>query len=312
MIYRIASAPAKGKGLVGVYPEWENGGTGTKDKQFLEQQTDFSMLFTRNYCGQFVKRIERQLLQFGRYIDIVCGWEPEKLRMLFLPFNPSIEVLRLSAMHFNTFDLISTVRNECARFPPEKKYDIFFSMSQRPDNLKQVDLLCGILSRIQQPTHIIGFGRLSDTTLIEIRKNKNVSFYWCGKAKVTDTGQRLNFLTELAKSRCLLVTSRVEGYCRLMGEALLLGVPILLDGEILCENWLHLNADNCRMFTEAAFDICLKDILSRAWNFTPPVYEDGNKLLQSFFKDFLHRRGLPLPETWFPLKYGALTDQRVL
>jgi len=53
----------------------------------------------------------------------------------------------------------------------------------------------------------------------------------------------------------------------------------------------------------------LKDMLSRHWEFTPPDYEDGNRLLKRLFIDFLSRRGLPEPVTWYPLQYGARNDK---
>lgn len=313
MIYRIATPPANGKGLVGVYPEWptKEADGESQDLKILEQQQDFSLLFCRNYSGQFVRRIEKRLLQYGRFVDIVCGWEPERLRLLFLSFNREVEAVQLSAMHFNTFDLIARARRECVDVPQEKKHDIFFAVSQRPDNLKQADLLAGILAKIRRPVNVVGFGRLEDPLLSRIRENKNIHFSWQGKAAVTDPVQRWDFLTRLARSRCLLVTSRSEGYSRLIGEALLLGVPVLLNGEILCENWIHLNSENCRMFTAGTFEICLDDMLSREWDFIPPTYQEGNRVLKSFFEDFMRRRGLPMPETWYPLKYGALTDQPV-
>jgi hypothetical protein len=118
----------------------------------------------------------------------------------------------------------------------------------------------------------------------------------------------LSFLLDLARSRCLLVTSRVEGYCRLIGEALCLGVPVVLYAGILCENWEHLNGGNCRLFTEGLFQRCLDDVLAREWAFPPPEYADGNALLRRHLEDYMRRHGWPPPAVWHPLRYGALTD----
>lgn len=309
MIYQIAVPPKGGKGLIGIYPSWEN--DGAEDEQILIKQRDFSILFTKNYSGQFCRRIEKQLLRYGQFVDIVCGWEPEKLRMLFLPLNPSIEVFPLSAMHFNTFDLISQVQQQRTRKTKNKKHDIFFAVSDRPDRLKQVNLMVQILAKTNRPLRVVGYGRISETTQREIKRNPRLFFSWQGKAAVNDTQERLKFLTDLAQSCCLLVTSRAEGYSRLIGEALLLGVPVLLYAEILCENWPHLNSNNCRMFTEATFNSCLNDILARDWDFPPPEYPDGNRMLRKYFEDYLSCRGFPKPDIWYPLSYGGQTKHRV-
>jgi hypothetical protein len=52
-------------------------------------------------------------------------------------------------------------------------------------------------------------------------------------------------------------------------------------------------------------------MLSREWDFPSPEYPDGNWALRHYFEDYLRYRGLPRPQTWYPLRYGALTDQRV-
>jgi glycosyltransferase involved in cell wall biosynthesis len=311
MIYRIAEPPPGGKGLVGIYPAW--GDDGTQDALILERQraSHFSLLFTRNYAGQFFGRIAAPLSRYGQYVDIVCGWELERIRMFFLPLNPAVEVFPLSAMHFNTFDLIDQVREQLSTGQIAKRHDLFFAMSDRPDRLKNVKLLVQLLSKTTHPLKVVGYGRVSRAQRRAIAANPALRFSWCGKADIIDPEQRLQFLRDLAQSQCLLVTSRAEGYSRLIGEALLLRVPVLLFTEILCENWVHLNADNCRLFTVSTFEACLREVLSRDWDFSPPEYADGNQALRQCFEDYLNRRGLPVPVTWHRLGYGALPEERV-
>lgn len=309
MIYRIAEPAREGKGVVALYPGWND--DGSLDEELLKRQGDIAVLFTRNYSGEFLSRIGKPLGRYGRYIDIICGWEPEKLRMLMMTYRNDIEVLRLSAMHFNTFRLISEVRDACEKDGRPGKHDIFFAVAERIDGLKNVEMLVNLLSHISRPVSVIGYGRMTEKNLETIRENHHLSFEWRGKAAVDNADERRTFLADLARSRCLLVTSRVEGYCRLIGEALLLGVPILLYSRILCENWIHLDSGNCRLFTEDSFEECLYSMLNESWDFEPPCYEDGNKVLRSFCEDHMRRRGLPLPAVWHPLGYGALNENVV-
>ncbi len=94
MIYRIATAPPGARGLVGIFPDWD--GPGTRDAAILARRQDFAVLMTRNYSGWFLHRIQQQLANWGQHVDIICGWEPEKLAMHMLPLNPQIETLRNS------------------------------------------------------------------------------------------------------------------------------------------------------------------------------------------------------------------------
>lgn len=309
MIYRIAEPPPGGKGLVGIYPEWD--GTGDEEALILSRTRadHFSILFTRNYISHFFRRISYHLQRYGGMVDIVCGWEIEKIRMFFIPYNPAVEVFPLSAVHFNTFGLLQSIRQRVSAGQITKENDLFFAVSERPDGLKNTPLLVSLLSRTENHLKVTGYGRVNESDLEEIRGNPNLYFTWRGKASVTDPAERQAFLTDLASSRLLLVTSKAEGYSRLIGEALYLGVPVLLFADILCENWFHLNSRNCRLFIESTFEPCLKDMLSRRWEFTPPDYEDGNRLLKRLFIDFLSRRGLPEPVTWYPLQYGARNDK---
>jgi len=307
MIYRIAEPPPGGRGVVALYPSWSD--DGGPDEQILQRRRDVAVLFTRNYSGEFLSRIGKQLRRYGSYIDIICGWEPEKLRMLMKPYRDDIEVLRLSAMNFNTFGLISETARDFERGVRRRCRDIFFSVSERSDGLKNVGLLVRLLSQISAPCSVIGYGRMTEKSLSGISGNDHLRFEWRGKASVERAEERRAFLADLAGSRCLLVTSTAEGYCRLIGEALLLGVPVLLYSRILCENWLHLDVSNCRLFTEESFNDCLQSVLATEWSFRPPVYEDGNEALRSFCEDYLGRRGFPRPQTWYPLGYGALNDR---
>ena len=309
MIYRIADPAESGKGVLGVYPEWDN--DGNADARLLQRlkQRHVSVLFARNNAGVFFDRIAPALRQYGHLVDLVCGWEVERLRMFFLPLNPGVEVLPLSAMHFNTFDLLREARNQAAG--REKDFDVFFAMANRPDGLKNTELLGRLLGNAPRSLRVVGYGRLSDDVLARIAGNPHVELFWRGKAAVTDDAERLSFLLDLARSRCLLITSRVEGYCRLIGEALFLGVPVVLPAGILCDNWPHLNGTNSRLFVEALFDRCLDDVLGREWSFPPIDYAEGNQLLRQHVEAYMADRKLPLPRVWYPLRYGALTDQRL-
>ncbi len=307
MIYRIATAPPGARGLVGIFPDWD--GPGTRDAAILARRQDFAVLMTRNYSGWFLHRIQQQLANWGQHVDIICGWEPEKLAMHMLPLNPQIETLRMSAIHFDTFELLQRAREESSGQPA--RHDLFFAVARRPDELKQADLLVQLLEQVERPLRVAGYGRLPEQDLERIQGNPRVHFEWRGKASVADPHERLAFLTELARSRCLLMTSRVEGYARLVGEALFLGVPVLLNGLVLCENWSHLHRGNCRLFTPATFSRCLDEMLGSEWRFDPPAYEDGAQLLRRFFEDYLERRGLPQATTWHPLHFAGLNDLEV-
>ena len=308
MIYRIATAASGGRGLVGVYPEWGDSGAESARILAASRHQDLAILFTRNHPAHFAERIVAQLLQYGRYIDIVCGWELRQLRMIFGLFNPDVETLRLSAMNFNHFALLDEVRRETSR-SPEGDHDIFFAASERPDELKNCRLLARLLGGLDRHVRVVGYGRLEEATLASIRSNRRISFDWRGKSKVTDPVARRAFLTTMAQSRSVLVTSRVEGYCRLIGEALLLSVPILLPATLQCENWIHLHPDNCRLYHPATFALALENILARTWRFDPPSFEDGNERLQEFVMDYLARRGMPQPAMWQTLGYGAFPSR---
>ena len=307
MIFKIAEPPSGGKGLLGIYPDWE--GSGIEEASILRTAREryCALLFTRNYFFQFFQRIAPQLEQYGSLVDIVCGWDVEKICMFYAAYNPQIEVFPISAMHFNTFDLLQDVRNQ-AQSQPQKTSDVFFALSDRPDRLKNKALLVDLLSGNRCPLIVTGYGRLDDADLARITANPSIQLNWREKAQVTDQEQRLTFLQNLARSRCLLVTSTMEGYARLIGEALYLGVPILLNAGICCENWVHLNKDNCLLFTADTFDACLARMLSREWHFTAPVFPDGNTLLQEYFTSYLARQNLPAPTIWYPLGFGARND----
>ena len=310
MMYRIAEPAPGGRGVLGIFPEWGNDGGDDARILHARRDRDISVLFTRNYSGQFIGRIGPQLLKYGSRVDVACGWETEKLRLLLLPLNPAIEFFRLSAMNFNSFDQISSVRQQ-SRLASVKEHDIFFAASHRPDGLKNVTLLNHVLTRSARRLRVVGYGRLSESQRSALVDSPHLDFHWRGKSAVDDPRQRRAFLTDLVRSRCLLVASRAEGYCRLIGEALLLGVPVLLYAEVLCENWVHLDAGNCRMFTEATFDHCLDEMLSRSWEFQPPVFADGNAELRRLLEEYFARRCLALPLTWYPLGFGAFTDRRI-
>lgn len=304
MIYRIADPPVNGKGLIGVYPSWNE--DGQNDAQILAgtRHFHFSMLFMRNHFAHFFSRIADQLKLYGSLIDIVCGWDVEKIKMFFLPINPHVEVFPFSAINFSLEPTIRTPGEKRSA----KETDLFFAVSDRPDNLKQANLLVEILSQTKHRLRVVGYGRLTSQQLACIESNPNLDFNWYGKAAVNNPEQRVMFLTRLAKSRCLLVCSIAEGYSRLIGEALILGVPILLNARIQCENWIHLKANNCRLFLESTFEMALKDILSQHWDFHAPEFQPGNDYLKHLFVDFLTRRGLPVPDKWYTLEYGALND----
>ena len=308
MIYKIADAPPGGKGLVGIYPDWD--GTGEEDAFILSKMVadHFIILFSRNYYSQFLQRIAAHLRCYGNMVDILCGWDEEKLRMSFFVYNPEVEVFSLSAMHFNTFEILRAIRHEAITNQLTKDNDLFFATSERPDGLKNTALLVKLLSLTQLRLRVIGYGRLSEQDLQRIRSNQMLDFTWRGKSAVMDTAQRKVFLRDLRRSRILLVTSTMEGYCRLIGEALYLGVPALLPSGICCDNWVHLNVGNCRLFLESTFDQCLADMLLTRWRFAPPSFSDGNKTLKMLFNEYLSRRKLPEPSVWHPLQYGALND----
>lgn len=309
MIYRIAEPAPGGKGVIGVYPEWDT--DGSADARILSRlhPDNLTVLFARNHASAFFARIAPALLQYGHLIDFVCGWQVEHLRMVFLPLNPNVEVLPLSAMNFNTFDLLREARSEASG--QEKRFDVFFATSTRPDGLKNTESLGRLLGNVARSLRVVGYGRLEDDELARIAANQNLDFTWNGKAAIADPVARLRFLLDLARSRCLLITSRVEGYCRLIGEALFLGVPVILPAGILCDNWIHLNSNNCRLFVEDLFDICLDVVLRQTWNFPPPEFPEGNALLRQYVEAYLACRKLCLPRLWYPLHYGALTDRRL-
>lgn len=309
MIYRIAEPAERGKGVLGIYPEWDDDGDADARLLHRLQPRNVSVLFARNHVGTFFDRIAPALRQYGHLVDLVCGWEAERLRMFFLPLNPAVEVLPLSAMHFNTFDLLREAREQAAG--RGKIFDIFFATSSRPDGLKNTELLARLLGSLSRPAKVAGYGRLPDDVLARIDGNPRLDFTWRGKAAVDHAAARLSFLADLARSRCLLITSRVEGYCRLVGEALCLGVPVILPASIQCDNWPHLNSANSRLFVEALFDRCLDDVLGRTWNFPPPEYAEGNQFLRQHVEAYMRGRDLALPSVWLPLGYGALTDRRL-
>lgn len=308
MIYKIAETLPGGKGLLGIYPDWD--GSGVEEAAILRTAGDryCSLLFTRNYFSQFFQRIAAQMKHYGNLVDIVCGWEVEKIRMYYSAINPAVEVFPLSAMHFNNFNLIREA-GDYARSQPRPASDVFFAISDRPDGLKNKTLLVELLSTTRQPLRVTGFGRLDDADLGRLAANPILQFDWRGKAQVSDPAQRLAFLKALAVSRCLLVTSNFEGYARLIGEALCLGVPVLLYAGICCENWVHLDRNNCLLFSMDTFESSLALMLSRAWSFTSPVFGDGNLLLREYFTGYLAQRGLAAPVTWYPLNYGARNDR---
>lgn len=305
MIYRIAEAAPGGRGVVGIYPDWT--GDGTHDRRLLErrQGRDISVMFVRNYSGHFFERITPALLQYGALVDVLCGREPERLRMFFVSLNPEVEVVPISAMHFNTFELLVEARRRAERSC--KRQDLFFATAARPDGLKNTELLIRLLGSCRTPLSCVGYGRLPDQDLQRIGANPKLSFRWRGKAAL-EPEARLAFLEDLARSRCLLVTSRVEGYSRLVGEALGLGVPVVMHAAIQCENWIDLHRGNCRLFTEGTFEHCLQGVLASEWTAKPPTFEDGNALLQLHLEGIFRRRGWPLPVAWRPLRYGALTE----
>lgn len=305
MIYRIADPPAGGKGVLGIYPAWDE--DGSLDAQILAASREryISVLFTRNYASVFFERIASGLVQYGRWVDVICGWDTEKLLMFFRPINPGIEVFPLSAMNFNTFPLLDEARNTHL----DKRYDIFFSIVDRSDGLKNTALLVHLLAGVNRPLSLVGYGRLDDAALQAIMANPHLVFTWRGKTSPVKPEERRAFLADLAASRCLLVTSRAEGYCRMMGEALYLHIPVMLEAGIQCENWVHLSHENCCLFNESSFSSSLDFVLQRVWSFQSPVYEDGNLSLKRYLGDYLLRRGLPEPQVWYPLEYGAVNDE---
>jgi hypothetical protein len=311
MIYRIADPSLAGKGLLGVYPSWDE--DGYKDYLILKEtrNSHFAILFIRNHFAYFFSRIAKHMELYGSFIDIACGWDTEKIKMYLIPFNPRIEVFTLSAMNFDTFDLLDQVKKKIIQERIHKETDLFFAVSDRSDQLKQAELLVKLLSQTTCQLKVAGYGRLNSQQLDQIGSNSNLDFKWYGKALFDDPEQRIMFLTRLAKSKCLLVCSIAEGYSRLIGEALILGVPILLNAKIQCENWIHLNTQNCRLFIDSTFEICLKDILSNRWNFTSPVFQPGNEILKQLFLDYLKRKELPAPDKWYDLKYGAWNDNKI-
>lgn len=311
MIYRIAEPAVGGKGLVGIYPSWQEG-EHALDAILLEQTREhyFSILFMRNYFAQFFQRIAPALQAYGQYIDIVAGWEIEKIRLTLLPLNPNVEVFRLSAMHFNHFELMDHVRQTQLQ-TNLKEFDIFFTVVERPDQLKNLDLLTELLSKVQLPLKVVGYGKWGAPIWRSIAQNKHLAVTFREKTKVDDLDERRQFLEDLVHSRCLLVTSKYEGYCRLIGEALYLQVPVLLPADIQCENWVHLSQENCRLYLPTTFEACLKEMIGRNWSFSPPVFKEGNQLLRKYFNAYLMSHGMPSTQAWYPLQYGALNDQLV-
>jgi glycosyltransferase involved in cell wall biosynthesis len=306
MIFKIAEPPPGGKGLLGISPDWDGSPELDADTLRRARGNYFTALFTRNYFSQFFERISPALSQYGALVDIVCGWDTEKIRMYFQSINPAVEVLQLSAMNFDTFDLLDRARQAASG---QGKYsDLFFAISDRPDGLKNIPLLLEVCAKIDRPTRMCGYGRLHESVLEQIRQNPRIQLDWHSKADVADPTQRLTFLQDLAASRGLLVTSTHEGYARLIGEALYLGVPILLNAAIQCENWIHLNQRNCVLFDRSTFPAALSRLSSQSWEIDPPIYEDGNTCLRKFFMDYLARRGCPPPEVWYPLGYGARNE----
>ncbi|WP_457557126.1 hypothetical protein [Candidatus Harpocratesius sp.] len=311
MIYRIAKASKGSKGIIAVYDSWID--DGKQDIKILinSKNQDIRILFLRSYFAVYYSLFYSRIIKYIKHIDIVCGWEIEKIYMLFKPLNPNIYVIQISAMNFNTFGLIKKIQNQIMNNQIEKKNDLFITISERKYDLKNARLLVDLLAKLERKIRITGYGRLSDESLEKIEKNHNINFIWKGKAKVYNKDERYQFLRDLAESKAVLITSYAEGYCKVIGEALLLKVPILLYAKILTENWVHLSHNNCVLFIPDDFEIKLNYILNHQFQFKYPRINEGNAYLQKELKKYFKKNKIPLPKTWFPLGFAAINKNYV-